>query len=278
MKNIFKSIFTLSAAAIFAVSCNVDNIGTTYQHEGTDKGVSFTQGTLANTEIGAAETSMIITLGRTVADAAQTVNIASTLPAGVGVPSSVSFAAGEYAADLVLDLSQMIVGSSYKGSLSLADKSDYNDLSISSVNVTLQKAYTWTSYGKVKITDDLVTAAYGVDNLTWSVDAEKAEGFEVYRLLDPYGPNYPYNDPGDYTLGAKWVLDASDANAVTFDRTYLGFNWGYGEFNIWLLGGAVGTMTNKVITFPAQGIAFDLPDYGTFYGNTNGLLAIDLNL
>ena len=278
MKNIFNSILALSAAAIFAVSCNVENVGTTYQHEGTDNGVSFTQGTVANTEIGAAETSLVVTLGRAAATAAQTVNIASTLPDGIGVPSSVTFNAGEYAANLVLDISQMAVGSSYKGTLSLANEDDYNDLAISSVNVTLAKAYTWNSYGTVHITDDLVTAAFGVDNLTWEVEAEKAEGFEVYRLLDPYGPNYPYNDPGDYTLGAKWVLDASNPNAVTFDRTYLGFNWGYGEFNIWLLDGATGTMTNKVITFPAKSIAFDLPDYGTFYGNPDGLLAIDLNL
>lgn len=278
MKTIFKSIFVFGAAALFAVSCNVENIGTKYEHEGSDNGVSFTQGTVANTEIGAAETSLVITLGRAVANAAQTVNLESTLPEGVGVPSSVSFAAGEYAAELVLDISKMAVGKSYKGAISLATESDYNDLAINSVNVTLQKAYTWASYGKVKITDDLVTAAFGVDNLTWSVDAEKAEGFEVYRLLDPYGPNYPYNEPGDFTLGAKWVIDASNANAVTFDRTYLGFNWGYGEFNIWLLDGATGTMTNKVITFPAQSIAFDLPDYGTFKGNSDGLLAIDLNL
>ena len=275
MKTIVKSILALSAA-LFVVSCNVDNIGTLYQHEGSDNGVSFTQSIISDTELGAAATSVVVTIGRAVADAAQTVNIASTMPEGISVPSSVSFGAGQSSADLVLDVSGMSVGKAYKGKISLASESDYNDLAISEVSVTLQKAYSWSHYGTVKITDDLVTSCFGVDNLTWEVEADKADGFEVYRLLDPYGPNYPYNDPGDYTLGAKWVIDASDAKAVTFDRTYLGFNWGYGEFNVWPL--APGTMVGKVITFPVDGIAFDLPDYGTFYANGSGLFAIDLNL
>jgi hypothetical protein len=277
MKNIFKSIFALGAAMIFAVSCNVDNIGTLYEHEGSDKGVSFVQSVLSDTEISAATSSIVLTVGRAVTDAAQTVNIASTLN-GIGVPSSVSFAAGEGSADLVLDLSSMSVGKSYKGKISLANESDYNDLSISEVSVTLQKAYSWSSYGKVKITDDLVCDVFGTDNVTWAVQADKADGFEVYRLLDPYGPTFPYNDPGDYTLGAKWVLDCTNPNAVTFERTYLGFDWGYGEFNVYLLEGGEGKMVNKVITFPANGMVFNLPDYGSFYGNPNGLLAIDLNL
>ena len=275
MKKIINSILAFSAV-LFAVSCNVDNIGTLYEHEGSDNGVSFIQSTLADTEIGAATTSYILTLGRAVADAAQTVNIASTLPEGVTVPSSVSFAAGQSAADLVIDLSGMSVGKSYKGTISLANDADYNDMAISSVNVTLAKAYAWSSYGNVKITDDLIADVFGTDNVTWSVKADKADGFDVYRLLDPYGPNFPYNDPGDYTLGAKWVIDATNPNAVTFERTYLGFNWGYGEFNVYVL--EPGKMAGKVITFPVNGLAFNLPDYGTFYGNPNGMFAIDLNL
>lgn len=275
MKNILKSILALGAS-LFVLSCNVDNIGTLYQHEGSDNGVSFVQGTLSDTEIAASTTSYVVTIGRAVANAAQTVNIASTLPAAIGVPSSVNFAAGSYSADLVLDLSAMNVGTSYKGEISLASPTDFNDNAINVVNVTLQKAYSWSSYGTVKITDDLVTAVFTVNPVTWSVQADKADGFEVYRLLDPYGPNYPYNEPGDYTLGAKWVIDCSNPNAVTFDRTYLGFDWGYGEFNCWPL--SPGKMVNKVITFPVEGIAFNLPDYGSFKANADGKFKIDLNL
>lgn len=275
MKHILKSILALSAVFALA-SCNVDNIGTLYQHEGADAGVSFVQSALSDTEVSAATTQFVITLGRAVSDGAQTVNIESNLPAGIVVPSSVTFEAGQGAADLVLDISGMAVGKSYKGTISLANASDYNDLAVSSVSVTLQKAYTWLPYGTVTITDDLVTSAFGVDNVSWQVLAEKAESFEVYRILDPYGENYPYNDPGDFTPGAKLVVDCTDPNAVTFDRTNLGFNWGYGEFNAWVT--APGKIVNKVITFPVNGISFNLPDYGTFTANGSGLFTIDLNL
>lgn len=271
------NIFAISLVALFAVSCNVDNVGAIYIHTTADNGVSFIQTIVSDTEVAAATTTYTITLGRTIAEGAQTVNLTSTLK-DIGVPSSVTFEDGAFSADLVLNLSKMVVGNTYKGTISLANKSDYNDLSINSVTVTLAKAYSWKTYGNVKITDDLVTSCFGVENVTWSVKAEKADGLEVYRLLDPYGPNYPYNEDGDYKLGAKWVLDCTNPNAVTFDRTYLGFDWGYGEFNVYLLDGGEGKIVNKVITFPANGMVFNLPDYGSFYGNPDGLLKIDLNL
>lgn len=279
MKNIFKSILVMSAAALVAVSCNVDNVGTLYEPDGNGTGISFIQSVVNDTEISASQTSFTIPVARRSADGPLTVNLKSTLPNGVNVPSSVTFNAGEYQTDIVLDISSMAVGTSYKGTVSFADADAYDaNTSISSVSLTFAKAYSWGYYGKVKITDDLIADVFGTDNVTWSVDAEKAEGFDVYRLLDPYGEAFPYNDPGDFTPGAKWVINAVNPNAVTFDRTYLGFNWGYGEFNIYLLNNAVGTMVNKVITFPVNSIAFNLPDYGTFYGNPSGLLAIDLNL
>ena len=178
MKKIFKSIFILSIAGVFA-SCNVEDIGTLYEHESADNGVSFTQTTLSNSEVSATATNCIITLGRAVADAAQTVNIASTLQ-GVGVPSSVTFAAGQYSADLVLDLSQMEVAVPYKGTISLANKSDYNDMAISSVNVSLQKAYTWVSMGTGQFLENF-WEGYVAD-----VEILKAEGFSLYRIMNPY--------------------------------------------------------------------------------------------
>ena len=240
MRNILKSILALSA--IFSVaSCNVDNIGTLYQHEGSDNGVTFTQANVSYTELSASMTSLVVTLGRAASDAAQTVNIASTLPEGIVVPTSVSFAAGQASADLVLDLSGMSVGTAYKGKISLASESDYNSLGISSVNVTLQKA----------------------------------DGFDVYRLIDPYGEVFPYNDPGDYRLGVKWVIDATDPNAVTFEQTKLGVDWGYGEMEAAML--EPGKMVNKVITFPVKGlVVFD--DDGGYYANNNGAFELDLNL
>lgn len=274
MRNILKSILALSAI-FFVASCDVENIGTLYQHEGSDNGVTFTQSNISYTELSASMTSLVVTLGRAASDAAQTVNIASTMPEGIVVPSSVSFAAGQASADLVLDLSGMAVGAAYKGKISLASESDYNSLGISSVNVTLQKAYSWSAYGTCSYTDDIVGPLFGAAPVTYDVKVEKADGFDVYRLIDPYGEVFPYNDPGDYRLGVKWVIDATDPNAVTFDQTKLGVNWGYGEMEAGML--EPGKMVNKVITFPTKGlVVFD--DDGGYYANNNGAFKLDLNL
>lgn len=180
MKNIFKSFVVLGAAALVAVSCNVENIGTLYQHEGANSGVSFVSTTVSDTQIGAATTSYTIAVGRAKADAAQTVSLTNTLPEGVSVPSSISFAAGQHSADLVIDLSGMDVGTSYKGTISLANESDYSEFAISSVNVTLQKAYTFVKYGTG-------TYHFNGDDCYFNGDQKdleifKAEGFEVYYI------------------------------------------------------------------------------------------------
>lgn len=275
MKSIFKSIFALSAAVLFAASCNVDNIGTTYAHDDNTTGVTFVQPVLSDSEVSASVTSVTITVSRAVADAAQTVNIASTLPAGINVPSSVSFAAGQYATDLTLDLSSMEVGKTYKGNVSLANDADYNATAISSISITLAKAYTWAAYGKCSYTDDIVGPLFGAEPITYKVAVEKAEGFDVYRLIDPYGEAFPYNEPGDYRTGVKWLINATNPNAVTFDRTKLGVDWGYGEMEAAMQ--EPGTMVGKVITFPTKGLVVYDAD-GGYYANNNGAFKLDLNL
>lgn len=279
MKNIFNSILAIGAAAMIAASCNVENLHTLYTSEGSENnGVTFLQTVLTDTEISAAATSYSLKLGRAVATADQTVALTTSLPADITVPTSANFAAGEYETELKLTFGPTVaVGKTYKGSIKLANKDDFDkNTAIDSVIVTFQKAYSWAPYGKVTLTDDLLAGLFGTENVTWKVDAEKAEGFEVYRLLDPYGEAFPYNEPGDFTPGAKWVIDANDPNAVIFDKTFLGFDWGYGEFNIWPLD--YGTMVNKVITWPANGIAINLPTWGSTYANENGAQKIDLNL
>ena len=273
MKTIFKSIFALGAAVLFAVSCNVENVGTLYDFAEEGEGVSFLLNSVTDTEIAAAQTTYTVTVGRRTTSGTATANLASTLPAEIKVPSSVTFADGQGSAEIVIDLSAMLIGTSYKGNITIESNTD--DLARTSLPCTFQKAYSWSAYGKAEITDDLVADVFGTENVTWTVDAEKADGVEVYRLLEPYGPNFPYNEPGDYKLGAKWVIDCSDPNAVTFDKTYLGFDWGYGEFNVSVL--QPGTFAGKVITFPVNGLVFNLPSYGSFYGNPNGLFKIDLN-
>ncbi|MCR5244490.1 MAG: hypothetical protein K6C37_07100 [Bacteroidales bacterium] len=275
MKNIFKSILALTSLAFIASSCDVENVGNKFNPGDEQKTVSFVQKVVSDTELSADLASYDIMLGRNSAEAALTCELKTDLPGNV-CPTSVSFAAGQYEAPITIDLSGLPVGKLLKGSIEVLDQVSYAS---SKINVSLQKAYVWEPYGTVKITDDLVTAVFGVENVTWQVEAMKAAGFEVYRLLDPYGAAYPYNEPGDFEEGAKWDINATNPDNVVFERTYLGFNWGYGEFNVFLIDSAVGgKMQNKVITFPKNSIAFNLPDEGSWKANGSGLFKIDLNL
>lgn len=275
MKHIFKSILALTSLAFVAVSCDTDFIGNKFNPGDEQNTVSFVQSVISDTELSATVTSYDIMVGRSSADNAISCNLKiAGFPEGI-CPSSVSFAAGQYQAPITIDLSNVPVGQLVKGSIELVEQASY---SRKSINVSLQKAYNWLPYGTVKLTDDLIPAVFTAPNATWQVEALKAEGVEVYRLIDPYGPTCPFNEPGDFTLGAKWDIDATNPDAVTFSRTYLGFDWGYGEFNIVLSEGAKGKMVNKVITFPVDGIIFNLPDIGNFKANNSGLQKIDLNL
>lgn len=273
MKTILNSIFALGAAALMAVSCNVENVGTLYDFAEFSPGVSFLLNQVSDTEISATQANYIITVARRDKVGAVRASLSSTLPAEIGVPTSVTFADGEATAEISIDLSAMVIGTSYKGDITI--KSNTDDLARTTLPCTFQKAYSFLPYGTAKITDDLIADVFGTENVTWSVEAQKAEGLDVFRLIDPYGPNFPYNEPGDYKLGAKWIIDCTNPNAVNFDETLLGFDWGYGEFKVSVL--EPGSFKGNVITFPVNGLKFTLPDYGWFYGNPNGAFKIDLN-
>jgi hypothetical protein len=186
MKKIFKSIFILSIAALFA-SCNVDNIGTLYELDPGQSGVSFMKTLAGDTEVNAKASSFTIPIARATADGPLTVNLSSTLPEGVKVPTTVSFNAGEYQTDITLDISNMEVGKTYKGAVSLADKSQFDEnTAISSINVTLAKAYTWISLGKGQLYDGLALQPSADDLGIINVEVLQAEGFDRWRIVEPF--------------------------------------------------------------------------------------------
>ena len=177
MKNIFKSIFALSAAAVLAVSCNVDNIGNKFSlNDAGTAAASFVQNVVSNVEIPASTNTFDIPVGRSDASGAATFNVESDLPQGM-CPSTITFAAGESLANLTLNLADMPVGSPVKGSIVLSGDTHYaND----KLNVTLAKAYSWTSIGTGEFLE------YFWEGFVGEVEILKADGFDVYRVLDPY--------------------------------------------------------------------------------------------
>lgn len=152
------------------------------------------------------------------------------------------------------------------------------------------------SLGMAQYTDDILTALFNLSNTTYEVEIqESVDNPGKYRLVNPYGEAFPYNEPGDWDDSQDYymVIDARNPNAVIIPEQALGLDWGYGMLSIWSLAdnylgqGApesyiapyVGTLVEGVITFPQKSLLMSLAGYnnGTYYdANTNSAFKVVL--
>lgn len=207
-KNILKA-FAAAVIAIVAVACDTDVEKATYTPS-DNSGVSFRASVFYNTEIETGDV-VEIEIDRAVADGALTVPISyiETSGSGVTAPSSVTFADGEYSTTIVMDVSAMVPGTSYKGTLAITDASLYDEnISISSISVTLQMVYTWSLLGTGEWFDYFFNYSGSDDLDIIDVQVYKAEGFNHYRVYDPWPAS---------KVSASWGTDLSGSGAAYFD-------------------------------------------------------------
>lgn len=196
MKNTVKTIFGLAALALVAAGCNVTDPRPTYVPEGD--GVTFLQSAVSATSLVSGTTSYSIDLARSSADEALTVNLtgsiyASTDPetdmaADFKMPESVTFEPGEYLAKITLDVSKMEVGVTYSGTISLSEGQEcFNpNTATTSTAVRLAMDYNWVELGEAQWYDGFMLAVSN-DNLNIQrCRMTQAEGFEIYRLYNPW--------------------------------------------------------------------------------------------
>lgn len=196
MKNTVKTIFGLAALALVAAGCNVTDPRPTYVPEGD--GVTFLQTAVSATSLVSGTTTYSIDLARSSADEALTVNLtgsiyASTDPetdlaADFKMPESVTFEPGEYLAKITLDVSKMEVGVTYSGTISLSEGQEcFNpNTATTSTAVRLAMDYNWVELGEAQWYDGFMLAVSN-DNLNIQrCRMTKAEGFEIYRLYNPW--------------------------------------------------------------------------------------------
>lgn len=196
MKNTVKTIFGLAALALVAAGCNVTDPRPTYVPEGD--GVTFLQTAVSAMSLVSGTTSYSIDLARSSADEALTVNLtgsiyASTDPetdlaADFKMPESVTFEPGEYLAKITLDVSKMEVGVTYSGTISLSEGQEcFNpNTATTSTAVRLAMDYNWVELGEAQWYDGFMLAVSN-DNLNIQrCRMTKAEGFEIYRLYNPW--------------------------------------------------------------------------------------------
>lgn len=154
----------------------------------------------------------------------------------------------------------------------------------------------WISLGTGLYTEDLMTTFYKVDNLTYEVEMqESSENPGVYRLVNPYGEAYPYNEPGDWddSQNHYLVINAQDPEGIFIDQQKMGIDWGNGALIVSSLAanymgqgatleevkaeGVCGSLTDGVITFPVKSLLCTLEsESGFYYGNINGAFKVVL--
>ena len=201
----------------------------------------------------------------------------------IKVPATVSFAAGEKEAALLLTFPNAELDSTYNIVLEIAQENatPYLDgASQCSFTVTIA---TWEPVNtKAIVFDGLVISFFGVEKVGWYVNylrKDNADGSFDIRLLNPYAgvakttdqfgisDNYPYNEAGDIKAGTfNWDIHIAADGTATFDEFEMGIDYGYGMFSAQYydpeVPGAVWDATTNCVTFPAKSSAVFMADYG----------------
>lgn len=151
---------------------------------------------------------------------------------------------------------------------------------------TVQASNPWQSEGYVAYTDGYICSLYPLcvpEPYYVEVQSNK-EDDGAYRLVNPYGEAFPYNEPGDYDANTNSYLyfNMADPAYVYVEESESTTDWGDGLFSfsslvgMQLAGGytvddckaagvPAGTLANGVVTFPNKSLV-------VFYGS-NGVYA-----
>lgn len=197
------------------------------------------------------------------------------------VPATVLFNEGAASTNLTItfDRESMEAGKSYDVTLAVDDPTLTTPYGYSTLTITLRVPEAFNLLGTGLWREDILTTFFGVGNPEWEV--EIYEDVAVKGLLyvkNVYGANCPlFSNPSDPDEPHYIIIDASDPTAVSIARQSIGVDVGYGLCSFGSI--AAGTLVDKVITFPAQGLIFSMADYeggGWYYSNGGGLWRLAL--
>lgn len=136
-------------------------------------------------------------------------------------------------------------------------------------NLYIYETARWINLGIGQYTDAFIAPLFGEEALTYDVEIlEKEDEPGLYRVMNPYSNSvYPFADDDCAEDGLFIEIDATDPDGVLLNQQSLGFDWGYGVFNIISVGsyymqygrvskdelkedGYLGTLKDGVISFP----------------------------
>ena len=252
----------------------------------------------SNVALSSLENSFDIIIARVKTDNAITVPLTITGNDGLyNIPSSVTFAQGESKATLKITYDAAEIGFDNFSDLSIKIGDEYTSVYGNSEYLfKIGVPSPWESLGDATYADDYVSTWFGVGNDEYKVEIqENLLQPGLFRLVNPYGAAYPYNEPGDWDDSQDWYfeINAVDPTAVFINLQEVGMDWGYGMFSFGSIAalrmsqgktleevkedGLTGTFENGVITFPAGQLLAKMADYndgGMYPANGNGAFVV----
>ena len=295
LKSSILAILALAASATFT-SCSDDNNIV----DAPDTGVYImSQGNTIN--LPSEGNEVVLTVARHAATDPNSVAVTFTDASGIfSGASTVEFNGDELTTTykVSFDEAQIVEDTEYSVEIKL-DPAQSSHYGVTDYTVKFIRLSPWKSLGKVKYYDDIIGSIFKAGPIEYDVELlenEKTPG--KYRLVNPYGKAYPFNEPGDYDDSKDYYfeIDASDPDRVIFGMTHTGMDWGNGEIvftsraqfyidngndpEAVYQAGWYGKLKDGVITFPTKGIIAGMGDgdyaFPAFEVNANGLFRIVL--
>lgn len=266
--------------------------------------VFFSNELPATQEISKSVSSITIPIKRVVTTEAISVPLTVTKGAGsiYSIPASVSFAEGQSEAQIVVNYNpdDVVYGDYEDITIAIGDPGYATEYGNSNYSFKIGVTAWVKMAGQATYREDLVTTWWTVDNLVYKLDIEEnivEKG--KYRIVNPYGAAYGYNDPGDWddTKDYYITIDATDPDYVFVEKSELGCDWGYGMWSVQSYvtyymeqgytledlksqaPGIFGKMSNGVITMPASSLLFSMADFRNadwYDSGTTGLFGVAL--
>ena len=280
LKNIF--YFLAAASLVGFTSCSDDDATTSLK----GAQIFFSTESPSTVEIEKGQSSVQLSIERMNATEAISVPLYSTDESGLfSMPTEVSFNAGETSAKVTVNFSfdALTTDVSYPLQITIGDTENSSPYGLSTYSFNIIYPSPYTSLGNAQYTEDLLTAVYGIGNDTFPVEVQQSdENPSVYRLKNlyhvdsPFFQLYSFSDGYGTTSDYYITIDCTNPDAVTIAEQPLGFTLqGYGELLVKSV--EPGTFKEGVITFPAEGLALNIPTISDNYPtNASGLFKVVL--
>lgn len=226
--NIYKKISV--AASILAVAALSSCSDKGYWDEApSEQAYYFTKASYEAT-LSPGANEIVIPVERIYTSASETLDVVFTpgtdCPSDISVASPVTFEAGSNTANVVVKIADAVPPFTYTGKLTFKGNESYSGISAVSFNCPV--AYTWTSIGKGQFID-----AFVMNNAEamYQVEILKADGFERYRVVEPYKEYYTTIGPASWenwiaSTGPEYVeFWENESGTLSFKSYMTGLNY-----------------------------------------------------